>query len=51
MIEPGNRTEFRSGRMEMMSGISTGPSGALLFAIQVSSPIMATYGCFPLSSR
>src|SRR5262249_15702301 len=36
MIEPGKRTEFRSGRMEMISGISTGPSGPFLLAIQVS---------------
>src|SRR4029079_12405249 len=28
MIEPGKSTEFRSGRIEMISGTSTGPSGA-----------------------
>src|SRR5947207_1217773 len=28
MIDPGNNTEFRSGRIEMISGTSTGPSGA-----------------------
>src|SRR5262245_38984017 len=28
MIDPGNSTEFRSGRMEIISGTSTGPSGA-----------------------
>src|SRR5689334_22875866 len=28
MIDPGNSTEFRSGRIEMISGTSTGPSGA-----------------------
>ena len=27
MIDPGNSTEFRSGRIEMTSGTSTGPSG------------------------
>ena len=32
MIEPGNSTEFRSGRIEMISGTSTGPSGVLFFA-------------------
>src|SRR3954469_10284537 len=31
MIEPGNRTEFRRGRMEMTSGTSTGPSGTGFF--------------------
>ena len=29
MIDPGNSTEFRSGRIEMISGTSTGPSGAV----------------------
>src|SRR4029079_19203499 len=28
MIDPGNNTEFRSGRIEIISGTSTGPSGA-----------------------
>ena len=27
MIEPGNSTEFRSGKIEMISGTSMGPSG------------------------
>src|SRR2546423_7829813 len=29
MIDPGKSTELRSGRTEMYSGISTGPSGAV----------------------
>src|SRR5260370_29747137 len=37
MIEPGNNTELRSGRMEMISGTSTGPSGVGFFAAMTRS--------------
>src|SRR5580698_2999647 len=37
MIDPGNRTEFRKGRMEMTSGTSTGPSGTGFFVAMVRS--------------
>jgi hypothetical protein len=45
MIEPGNRTELRSGKMEMYSGTSTGPSGAVFFAAIAISVIRTVPRC------
>ena len=38
MIDPGNRTEFRSGRIEMISGTSTGPSVPPCFLLDIDAP-------------
>ena len=43
MIEPGNSTEFRRGRMEMTSGTSTGPSGTGFLVAMVRSYTREAY--------
>ena len=48
MIDPGNSTEFRSGRIEMTSGTSTGPSGTGFLVAMV--PIVYARGLFRQSS-
>src|SRR3954464_10239326 len=41
MIEPGKSTEFRSGRIEMYSGTSTGPS-AVGFLVAIGLIVVCT---------
>ena len=43
MIEPGNSTEFRRGRIEMTSGTSTGPSGTGFLVAMVRSYTREAY--------
>src|SRR4051794_18961168 len=45
MIDPGNRTEFRSGRIEMYSGTSTGPSAVVFFVAIVLIVVRTGPGC------
>ncbi len=43
MIEPGNSTEFRSGKIDRTSGTSTGPpvSGGAPLILVIASPVLA----------